>query len=71
MDALTRSIANDRGAAPAKGKKPRKAAVGQTEMLLPIGGKRAAKACGCRGSISHTTIADTVDNHPPSVDESK
>jgi len=41
------------------------------KMLLPIGGKRAAKACGCGGSISHTTIADTVDNHPPSVDESK
>jgi len=44
MDALTRSIANDRGAAPTKGKKPRKAAVGQTEMLPPISGKRAAKA---------------------------
>jgi len=28
----------------AKGKKPRKAAAGQREMLLPISGKRAAKA---------------------------
>jgi hypothetical protein len=28
---------------PAKGKKPRKAAAGQKEMLLPISGKRAAK----------------------------
>jgi DNA end-binding protein Ku len=44
MDALKRSIANDRGAEPAKGKKPRKAAAGQKEMLLPISGKRAAKA---------------------------
>ncbi len=44
MDALKRSIANNRGAEPAKGKKPRKAAAGQEEMLLPISGKRAAKA---------------------------
>ena len=43
MDALKRSIANDRGAEPAKGKKPRKAAAGQKEMLLPISGKRADK----------------------------
>jgi len=43
MDALKRSIANDRRAEP-KGKKPRKAAAGQKEMLLPISGKRAAKA---------------------------
>ena len=41
MDALKKSIAND--ARPAKGKKPRKAAAGQKEMLLPISGKRAAK----------------------------
>jgi DNA end-binding protein Ku len=41
MDALKRSIAND--AQPAKGKKPRKAAAGQKEMLLPISGKRASK----------------------------
>jgi non-homologous end joining protein Ku len=44
MDALKRSIANDRGAEPAKGKKPRKAAADQKEMLLPISGKRASKA---------------------------
>jgi DNA end-binding protein Ku len=43
MDALKRSIANDRGAEPAKGKKPRKAAAGQKEMLLQISGKRASK----------------------------
>jgi DNA end-binding protein Ku len=41
MDALKRSIANEQQ--PAKGKKPRKAAVGQKEMLLPISGKRTAK----------------------------
>jgi DNA end-binding protein Ku len=44
MDALKRSIANDRGVEPAKGKKPRKAAAGQKEMLLPISGRRASKA---------------------------
>jgi DNA end-binding protein Ku len=44
MDALKRSIANDRGAEPSKGRKPRKAAAGQKEMLLPISGKRVAKA---------------------------
>ncbi len=49
MDALKRSLANEKQAAPAakaKGKKPSKAAAsGQREMLLPISGsgKRAAK----------------------------
>ena len=44
MDALKRSLASEKQAAPApkaKGKKPRKAAPGQREMLLPISGKRA------------------------------
>jgi DNA end-binding protein Ku len=54
MDALKRSISGKPSAAPAKapaakapaakGKKPRKAAAGQREMLLPISGKRGAKA---------------------------
>jgi DNA end-binding protein Ku len=52
MDALKRSISGKPAAAAkpaaavkaAKGKKPRKAASGQREMLLPIAGKRAAKA---------------------------
>jgi DNA end-binding protein Ku len=53
MDALKRSLASEKKSAPpaakaaekAKGKKPRKAAAGQREMLLPISGngKRAAK----------------------------
>ncbi|MBT1509734.1 Ku protein [Bradyrhizobium sp. SRL28] len=48
MDALKRSLASEKQPAPAaakKGKKPKKAATGQREMLLPIsgGGKRAAK----------------------------
>ena len=53
MDALKRSLASEKQSAPpaakatekAKGKKPRKAAAGQREMLLPISGtgKRAAK----------------------------
>jgi DNA end-binding protein Ku len=51
MDALKRSISGKptekipaAKAPAAKGKKPRKAASGQREMLLPISGKRAAKA---------------------------
>jgi DNA end-binding protein Ku len=40
MDALKKSIASE--AAPAKGKKPRKAAADQKEMLLPIEGKKPA-----------------------------
>jgi DNA end-binding protein Ku len=50
MDALKRSISGKPAAAKpvaekaAKGKKPRKAAADQREMLLPIAGKRAAKA---------------------------
>jgi DNA end-binding protein Ku len=54
MDALKRSISGKPATAAAKapaakapaakGKKPRKAAAGQREMLLPISGKRAAKA---------------------------
>src|ERR1700724_2267930 len=46
MDALKRSLASEKDSAPAakaKGKKPRKAASGQREMLLPISGKRAAR----------------------------
>jgi len=48
MDALKRSLASEQQSAPpakAKGKKPRKAAAGQREMLLPISGsgKRAAR----------------------------
>src|SRR6202049_4388187 len=48
MDALKRSLASEKQSAPTpaaktKGKKPRKAAAGQREMLLPISGKRVAK----------------------------
>ena len=46
MDALKRSLVGEKQSVPpakAKGKKPRKAAAGQREMLLPISGKRAAK----------------------------
>jgi len=44
MDALKKSLASAKSSAPpakTKGKKPRKAAAGQREMLLPISGKRA------------------------------
>jgi DNA end-binding protein Ku len=45
MDALKKSLASERTAPQAvHGKKPRKAAAGQKEMLLPISGKRTAKA---------------------------
>jgi DNA end-binding protein Ku len=40
MDALKKSLASE---ATAKGKKPRKASVGQKEMLLPIEGNKPAK----------------------------
>ena len=45
MDALKRSLANERQAPPvtSKAKKPKKRVEGQREMLLPISGKRAAK----------------------------
>jgi DNA end-binding protein Ku len=46
MDALKRSLANERQAPPpakVKGKKPKKRIEGQREMLLPISGKRATK----------------------------
>src|SRR6202171_2436106 len=41
MDALKKSISSE---TPAKGNKPRKAAAGQKEMLLPIEGMREKKA---------------------------
>jgi DNA end-binding protein Ku len=46
MDALKRSLTNEKQSTPpvkAKGKKPRKRIEGQREMLLPIAGKRAAR----------------------------
>jgi DNA end-binding protein Ku len=47
MDALKRSLANERQEPPpaskVKGKRPKKRIEGQREMLLPISGKRAAK----------------------------
>ena len=46
MDALKRSLANERQPAPPariKGKKPKKRIEGQREMLLPISGKGAAQ----------------------------
>lgn len=47
MDALRKSIGRE-GAAPTEapkksGKKPRKAAAGQKEMLMPIAGKKPVK----------------------------
>ena len=45
MDALRRSVqAEKQSARPAQGKKSRKGAAGQKEMLLPISGKKAAHA---------------------------
>jgi len=41
MDALKKSLASE--ATATNGKKPRKAAAGQKEMLLPISGKRTTK----------------------------
>jgi DNA end-binding protein Ku len=53
MDALRKSIG---GAEPAKGskpaKKPRKAASGQKEMLMPIQGKKTTKEAAAKKSAS-------------------
>jgi DNA end-binding protein Ku len=51
MDALKKSIANEKDTAPAakvaketvKGKKPKKRVEGQREMLLPIAGSKGGK----------------------------
>lgn len=49
MDALRRSVEAERGAAPAQGKKARKRAEGQREMLLPIeGGERAPQRAAAK-----------------------
>ena len=71
MDALKRSLASERQSAPAataaKGKKPRKAAAGQREMLLPISGKRAAKeeAKGGRRRKPRSRCAPLPDRKRP------
>jgi DNA end-binding protein Ku len=53
MEALRRNVG---GAQPAKAskpsKKPRKAASGQKEMLMPITGKKAGKEAAARKSVS-------------------
>jgi DNA end-binding protein Ku len=72
MDALKRSLANEKQTAPAakataketvkaKGKKPRKAAAGQREMLLPISGsgKRAVKEAPKKAEKPARTAART------------
>ena len=49
VDALRRSVEAERGAAPAQGKKGRKRAEGQREMLLPIeGGERAPQRAAAK-----------------------
>jgi hypothetical protein len=41
------------------------------EWIHPSQEREGRCPAAAGGSISHTTIADTVDNHPPNVDESK
>jgi len=51
MDALRKSIGRDGAAAtepPKSAKKPRKAAAGQKEMLMPIAGKKPAKEAAAK-----------------------
>jgi DNA end-binding protein Ku len=52
MDALRKSIGRDAAATPEApkkpGKKPRKAAAGQKEMLMPIAGKKPAKEAAAK-----------------------
>jgi len=47
MEALRRSVGQDRASKPGP-KKPKKAATGQKEMLLPIAGKKLAKEAGAK-----------------------
>jgi DNA end-binding protein Ku len=58
MDALKKSIASE---ASAKGKKPRKAAAGQKEMLLPIEGRRESPLRRRRPSRSGQSGAGRPD----------
>ena len=78
MDALKRSLASERPSAPpaakAKGKKPRKAASGQREMLLPISGKRAegraeegGEAGARTGSIEKGRIVRRPSRRPANI----
>ena len=46
MDALRESLGQEQGPKPAK--KPKKAAAGQKEMLLPIEGKKPAKEAAAK-----------------------
>lgn len=51
MEALRKSIGREGAAAEASkksGKKPRKAAAGQKEMLMPIAGKKPAKEAAAK-----------------------
>ena len=53
MDALRRSIGGSEPAKPSKqSKKPRKAAAGQKEMLMPIAGKKQAKEATAKKTAS-------------------
>jgi DNA end-binding protein Ku len=53
MDALRRSIGGSEPAKPSKpSKKPRKAAAGQKEMLMPIAGKKPAKEATAKKTAS-------------------
>jgi DNA end-binding protein Ku len=62
MDALKKSIANEKDAAPAakvaketvKGKKPKKRVEGQREMLLPIAGKGGKEAAAAKQAPRET-----------------
>ena len=68
MDALKRSLASEKETAPAaraKGKKPKKAAAGQREMLLPItgGNKQSAK------EKAKETVKETVKEAPKKAEK--
>jgi DNA end-binding protein Ku len=47
MEALRRSVGQEQASKPGP-KKPKKAAAGQKEMLLPIAGKKPAKEAGAK-----------------------
>jgi hypothetical protein len=70
MEAFKRSISVE---TTTKSKKPRKAAAGQKEMLLPIGGKKGGQG-ECKENrqattaVGMTTTTHDIYNNPPWTD---
>jgi hypothetical protein len=66
MEALLRSVGQDRAPKP-RPKKPRKAAAGQKEMLLAISGKKPAKENATKKTTSKPQRKSGIERAPPQV----